>query len=206
MIYSKKVFAFESQGLWTETKKQLHINALQVKVVMFAVKAYTTDKRNCHVQIKTDNTTAIAYVNKMGRTKSPDRIQITKDLGNYYMSREIMITAEHLPGSQKQIADYQSREYRNSSNWKLRRSVFLQLEKQLGPWQVDLFADRVNAQKTQYFSWKPHPGAVKTDAFTVKWQEIQGFAFPPFCLIGRCLVKIRQEQATLVLVTPTWQT
>ena len=36
--------------------------------------------------------------------------------------------------------------------------------------------------------------------------ENTGLRFPPFCLIGRCLAKIRQEQATLVLVTPTWQT
>ena len=59
--------------------------------------------------------------------------------------------------------------------------------KQLGPWQLDLFVDKVNAQKRQYFSWKPPLGAVKMDAFTVKWQEIQGYAFPIFCLIGRCL-------------------
>ena len=162
------------------------------------------EKLSCSDQNGQHKGTSLCKQN--GGTKSPDLIQTTKDLRNYCMSREIMITAEHLPGSQNQIADYQSREYRDSSNWKLRRSVFLQLEKQLGPWQVDLFADRVNVQKTQYYSWKPDPGAVKTDTLTVKWQKIQGYVFPPFCLIGRCLAKIRQEQATLVLVTPMWQT
>ena len=32
-----------------------------------------------------------------------------------------------------------------------------------------------------------------------------GYAFPPFCLIGRCLKKVREEEASLLLVTPIWK-
>ena len=31
------------------------------------------------------------------------------------------------------------------------------------------------------------------------------YAFPPFCLIGRCLRKVREEKASLVLVAPIWR-
>ena len=34
----------------------------------------------------------------------------------------------------------------------------------------------------------------------------QVYAFPPFSLIGRVLKKVKTEQATLLLVTPAWQT
>ena len=32
------------------------------------------------------------------------------------------------------------------------------------------------------------------------------YAFPPFCLIGRCLARVQQDSAEMVLVTPVWQT
>ena len=38
------------------------------------------------------------------------------------------------------------------------------------------------------------------------WSQLQAYAFPPFCLIGRALAKVWQDQATLILVTPAWQT
>ena len=39
----------------------------------------------------------------------------------------------------------------------------------------------------------------------LQWAQIKGYAFPPFCLIDRCLAKAMQESAELVLVTPVWQ-
>ena len=42
------------------------------------------------------------------------------------------------------------------------------------------------------------------DAFLLDWKGLKGYAFPPFCLIGRCLVKVRKEGATIVLVAPVW--
>ena len=32
------------------------------------------------------------------------------------------------------------------------------------------------------------------------------YAYPPFCLIARCLAKVNKDQAVLVIITPTWQT
>ena len=75
-----------------------------------------------------------------------------------------------------------------------------------GQTQVDLFADRTDTQKTLHVSWKPDPFALATDAFTIQWDKKVGYAFPPFCLISRSLAKIRQDKATVVMVTPVWQT
>jgi hypothetical protein len=70
--------------------------------------------------------------------------------------------------------------------------------------EIDLFADRLNSQLQQYASWKPDPDAIQVDAFLMDWSQVKGYAFPPFCLINRCLAKVRLEQATLVMVAPVW--
>ena len=196
----------KTQGLWTEEEKKLHINALELKAVLFALKSFLKSMTKSQVLVKTDNTTTVAYINKMGGTKSSDLIQITKELWQFCMDRKIMITAEHLAGKDNITADQQSREYRDSSNWRLDTGVFQEVESMLGQSQVDLFADRMNAQKKKFYSWKPDPEAVQTDAFCVKWTELEAYAFPPFCLLGRVLAKVRQDQATLIMIAPTWQT
>ena len=44
-----------------------------------------------------------------------------------------------------------------------------------------------------------------TDAFTVDWSTMRGYAFPPFNLIPRTLMKVRDDNATLLLVAPICQ-
>ena len=194
-----------TQGLWTTQERQMHINVLEMKAVNFAVQAYTKEMRQIHVHLRVDNTTTIAYINKMGGTRSIRMLEVAKELWQYCMSKEIMLTAEHLKGANNQIADRESRIYKDSSNWMLDKSVFRQLERVMGVTHIDLFADRTNTQKHLYVSWKPDPFAIATDAFTITWNQVS-YAFPPFCLIGRCLAKIRQDKATVIMVTPIWQT
>ena len=74
----------------------------------------------------------------------------------------------------------------------------------IGHDNVDLFADRLTTQKSRYISWRPDLGAMAIDAFSVKWNAINAYAFPPFCLIGRCLAKVRKDQADLLIITPVW--
>ena len=83
---------------------------------------------------------------------------------------------------------------------------FKQIEECRGPVEIDLFADRIDTQKTKFMSWKPDPEAQGEDAFSVKWTSMKAYAFSPFCLIGRVLAKIGQDQATMIIVTPTWRT
>ena len=51
---------------WLENQ-EYHINYLELKAIFLAVRAYQRYWRgNRHIQIKSDNTAAIAYVNNMG--------------------------------------------------------------------------------------------------------------------------------------------
>ena len=60
------------------------------------------------------------------------------------------LSAEHLSGRLNIAADWQSRNFHDSSNWKLCPEVFRALMLIRGPCAKDLFADRLNAQLPQF--------------------------------------------------------
>ncbi len=51
--------------------------------------------------MRVDNTTAVAYINKMGGTL----IQMVKEIWMWCKEREINLTTEHLPGKLNHLAD-----------------------------------------------------------------------------------------------------
>lgn len=55
-------------GFWNEKQKKYHINFKELLAIKFAVHQFLLDKRNCQVLLRTDKTTALSYVNKMGGT------------------------------------------------------------------------------------------------------------------------------------------
>ena len=71
---------------------------------------------------------------------------------------------------------------------------------------VDLFASRLNCRMTPFVSWRPDPDAMATDAFCLDWERFRSYIFPPFCLIGKILRKLSNDQAQAILVFPLWKT
>ena len=67
------------------------------------------------------------------------------------------------------------------------------------------FATCLNHQLPRYVCWRPDPFAMTMDTFSFSWQGLQGYAFLPFALFGKCLQKIREERNTVVLIAPHWQ-
>ena len=99
----------------------------------------------------------------------------------------------------------ESRVMKDRSDWKLCPAVFQEICHRFGPLEVDLFASRLSAQLPQYASWRPDPAAMTTDAFMMDWSQIQGYANPPWNLVGRVLAQTRRQQANLVLIAPVWK-
>ena len=84
--------------------------------------------------------------------------------------------------------------------------IFQRIVALFGKPDIDLFASRSNAQVEDYVSWKPHPMAKFVDAFTIDWSQFFFYAYPPFCLVSRCVQKIIQDQASGILAIPLWTT
>ncbi|KAL8608175.1 hypothetical protein ACOMHN_016630 [Nucella lapillus] len=69
---------------------------------------------------------------------------------------------------------------------------------------VDLFATRFNHQLPTFVSPVPDLLAWATDALSIPWRGILGYAYPPFPLLPKVLRKARLEQAELILIAPRW--
>ena len=194
-------------GPWSLEERKLHINCLELLAGSFAIKTFTKTRVCAHVKLLMDNASAVAYINKMGGTHSQNLSNLAIDLWEWCFQHQLVVSAQHLPGHLNVRADQESREINDSSDWKLNPTVFQALSKMWGPFQVDLFASRLTHQLPIFASWKPDPLAAYIDAFSVDWGKIQGYAFPPFALIGRCLRQLQvQEVDHLVLVAPVWPT
>ena len=52
-------------GLWSHSEQLYHINCLQLLAGAFTVRCFSKGKICLHVHLKMDNTTAVAYINKV---------------------------------------------------------------------------------------------------------------------------------------------
>ena len=191
---------------WSHSESQMHINCLELLAATLAVQTFLKRKTRLSVLLRLDNTSAVAYINNLGGTVSPELVDLAKTLWMWCLERNIHITAQHLPGAQNHIADAESRTMVDRSDWKLNPILFKRIVNLFGPIEVDLFASRLTAQCPVYFSWRPDPYAAATDAFLQDWSQIRGYANPPWSLIGRVLSQVQVQQAYIILVAPVWKT
>ena len=61
-------------------------------------------------------------------------------------------------------------------------------------------------QVSRFASWYPETSSWVVNAFSISWWDIKFYAFPPFSLIGRSLVKVRREEPTGIMIVPFWST
>ena len=67
------------------------------------------------------------------------------------------------------------------------------------------FRDALNHQLPVYFSPMLAPQSTGTEAMMQSWDGLQAYAFPPFGLLPRVLVKVRQSKGLeLTQVAPLW--
>ena len=71
---------------------------------------------------------------------------------------------------------------------------------------MDLFASRLSTQCPLYFSWRPDPYTLATDAFLQDWTAMKCYANPPWNLVGQVLAQVQSQHVQVVLVAPVWKT
>ena len=105
---------------------------------------------------------------------------------------------------QSEYSGWQSRNHRDSSDWKLNPKIFFHIVKIRGLPQIDLFASRLNHQLPKYLSWHRDTSNCAVHSLQHSWRNLYGYAFPPFCLIEKVLAKVRWNQSLLLIVTLAW--
>ena len=193
------------QGFWRSYQFSWHINRKELKAAFLALKFLIPNRTNVHAQICIDNRTAVAYINHLGGTRSLELNSIAVKMWAWCLDRNMFLSALYVPGILNKIADLLSCLKLESTEWMLNPRIFKQIANVYRMPVLDMFTSAVNHQVPKYFSWTLDPQAVGMDAFSVNWNKGLLYMFPPFSLIKKCLRKIIEDKATVLLITPVWQ-
>ena len=190
-------------GRWDLKERKLHINVLEMKAIEFGLLSLCQEIDNKHIRIKTDNTTAVAYINNMGGCRSLKCNTVAIRIWRWAIQKNIWLSASHIEGRLNVEPDRLSREFDDTTEWMINPVIFKQIHKLYAP-NIDLFASRLNHQIDRYVAWQPDPGAFAIDAFSIPWLNDLPFIFAPFSMLGRVLGKLEKEGGGAVLVAPLW--
>ena len=195
-----------TQGLWSEEERRDHINVLEIRAVLLGLQSLCKSLSQCHIRAEVDNMTAVSYINNMGGTHSALCNEITRELILWCKSRNIWISACHIPGVDNTTADSYSRKLSVHTEWMLNKTEFKKLCDKFGTPDIDLFAARTNFLLPMYMSLYPDPSACAINAFYHSWNGFV-YLFPPFNMISRVLQKLIQDRTPRALmIVPLWDT
>lgn len=149
---------------------------------------------------------AISYINRTGGVQFPHLSELARKIWLWCERRKLWIFASYIPSKENIEADLASRVTNLDTEWELEPQAFNKINKQWGPFEIDLFASRQNTKCTRFCSRFPQPDTETVDAFTITWKDKKFYAFPPFALISRTLQKIVIDKAEGTLIVPFWPT
>ena len=197
-------YGVSTGGDWSEKEEKLHINVLELIPAKFAILTFIKGQLNIAIHLQIYNKTALSYLLDIGGTHNRELLHISKSIWSYLLSKQIAMSAEYLPSALNVHADWESRNAKDNSEWKLDISVFQEIVTHMRQSTLDLFASSICNQLPQYIAWKPDSGSITPDTFLNPWDREHGFAFPPFSLISQILREILEKKIDhLIIVTPT---
>ena len=193
-------------GSWSVPESQLHINFLELKAILLALKRFQHLVQGQIVLVTTDNSTVVAYINKERGMRSGLLCALIWGLLCWCNPRQIVLKARHIPGCLNVIADMLSHQSQViQTEWSLRQEVFDLLCQTRHRPEVDLFATRYNCKLTKFVSPVPDPKACAVDALTVSLEDLVLYAFPPVSLLGKVISKLSDHRCKRVLlIAPGW--
>ena len=194
----------KTHGFWSESEKEFHINYLELKSAFFGLQCFAKDIRKVNILLRIDNTTAIAYINRMGGIQFENLNRLTKEIWQWCEVRDISVFASYISSEDNCEADFESRRLEPETEYEISSFAFNKITEFFQIPDIDLFASRTNHKCIRYVSWKKDPGSETIDAFTLNWKDFYFYAFPPFSIILKVLRKIRKDKAQGIVVIPDW--
>ncbi len=97
------------RGFWKPPWTLEHINVLELRAVYLSLRAFLPSLQNKHVLVRTDNMSAVYYINHQGGTRSARCLQVTKKLLSWSSLKLLSLKAVYIPGVANKAADLLSR-------------------------------------------------------------------------------------------------
>ena len=197
---------YTARGLWSKSEGDLHINLLELKAVLLALRQFERLCWNQTILVCMDNTTVVSYINKEGGMRSGSLCALLWRLLLWCNRREIVLRTRHIPGHLNVIADKLSRHKQViQTEWSLLQEIFNPLCRRWHAPAVDLFATRFNHKLPRFVSPVPDRLAWQVDALSLRWEDLDAYAFPPTALLGQVVSKLLDHGCRrLILIAPGW--
>lgn len=103
----------------------MNINVLELKAIYLGLISLCNIK-DSHVRVRTDSSTAVCYIKNQGGSVIP-LLVISKQFWFWCIRNNVYNSAVHIPGSENLIPDNLSRCSKDTSEWKLKESIFCQI-------------------------------------------------------------------------------
>ena len=98
-----------ARGAWALPESKLHINYLELKAVLLALKEFQDICTGQIVLVASDNTTVVSYINKEGGMRSGPLCALLWRILTWCTRHQVTLKARHIPGRLNVIADKLSR-------------------------------------------------------------------------------------------------
>ena len=127
--------------LFSKSEIKVHINVLELKAILFDLKALAKGLTKVYIKVLTGNSTILVSINKFGTSRSQECDSVTKEIWQWASDYSIWLPA-HLQGMQNTEADFESRKYEIHTE---RLSISLHM------WRIGIFSNyRSVCNKNQY--------------------------------------------------------
>ena len=84
-------------GHWTEEEQIDHINLLELKACLFALKSFATLKRDSHIRLMTDNSCSMYCIRRQGSTKVKLN-DVAREIWMFAKQRNLFLSSAHIAG------------------------------------------------------------------------------------------------------------
>lgn len=82
-------------GRWAPEDWAHDINYLEIKAILLSLQSCAKELKHAHIQIRSDNTTAVVAINRQGSTNSPRCNSITQQIWLWAIDRQLWLLAGH---------------------------------------------------------------------------------------------------------------
>ncbi len=136
-----------------------------------------------HVLVRTDNTAAVSYINRLGGIRSHRMSQLVCHLLLWSHTQFKSLRAVHILGQLNRVGDALSRQLTFPGEGRLHPETIRLIWSRFGEAQVDLFASPESSHCQLYFSLTEGP--LGTYALAHSWPlALRKYAFPPVSLLA----------------------
>jgi ribonuclease HI len=169
-------------GSWSIKQRQLHINVLELKAILLALKTFRNFIKGSKIKIIGDNSVNINILVKWS-SKSEALTLILRKIFGWCMETSTEIVQCQLIQSMLNIVPDRLSRTIDSGDWIVKEKIFKELCKRWGIPEIDRFADHRNRKVKRFNSWMWCPETQGVDAFTKEWHNEFNWIVVPFNLL-----------------------